>query len=411
MRRCLGFMPTVLVEGPRGCGKTTTARRFADSELLLDDDAAARGHAEHGTLPLHNGPFPMLIDEWQLAPAVWNRVRHASDDMQSPGRFILTGSANPADDATRHSGAGRVTRVRMRPMSLYETGDSSGSVSLSTLLAGGVCLALPASSAARPEFDLREVANMICKGGWPACRNMDVPETQDFLVAYLDEVCRVDVPRVNGVRHDPVNIHRTLQSLARHTASSPAVRTLACDVGVGSPISFETIRSYLDALTRIFVMEDQNPWAPHLLSRARLRKTVKRHLVDPALAACVLSATPEQLFNDRETLGHFFESLVVRDLRIYAQACRASVFHYRDNNNLEVDAVVQSRDGAWIAVEVKLGDPKSVDTAAASLLTLRRLVDTQRTGQPSKLLVITATGYAYERSDGVAITPITLLGP
>ena len=412
IRRCLGFMPTVLIEGPRGCGKTTTARGFADSELLLDSDSAAREHAEHGTLPLHDGPFPMLIDEWQLAPAVWNRVRRASDDMQTPGRFILTGSADPADDTTRHSGAGRVVRVRMRPMSLHETGDSTGAVSLSALLAGGVCSASRTSPITRPEAELRQLVDVICRGGWPVCRNMGAADAQDFITAYLEEVCRVDVPRVNGVRHDPVGVRRIVQALARHTASSPTMRTLAADVGVGSPVSHETLRSYLDALTRIFVVEDQNPWTPRLTSRARLRKACKRHLADPALAVSALNATPPQhLFDDRETLGHLFESLVVRDLRVYAQACRATVLHYRDSNNLEADAVVQSRDGAWMAVEVKLGAPESVDTAAASLLKLHRLVDTRHSGRPAKLLVITATGYAYERSDGVAVTPITLLGP
>ena len=288
MGRYLGFMPTVLIDGPRGCGKTTTARRFADSELLLDNDSAARDHAEHGTLPLHGGPFPMLIDEWQLAPAVWNRVRRASDDMQTPGRFILTGSADPADDTTRHSGAGRVTRVRMRPMSLYETGDSNGAVSLSVLLTGGVCSARQAAPVARPEAELRELVEVICRGGWPACRGMDTTEAQDFIAAYLEEVCHMDAPRVNGVRHDPVGIRRTVQSLARHTASSPTIRTLTADVGVGSPVSHETLRSYLDALTRIFVVEDQNPWAPRLTSQhqaAQSRQTAPRR----PRAGCVRS--------------------------------------------------------------------------------------------------------------------------
>ena len=240
---------------------------------------------------------------------------------------------------------------------------------------------------------------------------MHPAEAQDFIAVYLDEVCRVDAPRVNGVRHDPAGIQRTVQSLARHTASSPTMRTLAADVGVGSPVSYETLRSYLDALTRVFVIEDQNSWAPHLTSCARLRKVAKRHLTDPALAVSALNATRRRLFNDRETLGHLFESLVVRDLRVYAQANRASVLHYRNSNHLEADAIVQSRNGAWIAAEIKLGTPTSVDSAAASLLKLRRLVDPNPSGRPAKLLVITATGYAYERSDGVAVTPITLLGP
>ena len=410
IERRLRLLPTVLIEGPRGCGKTTTARRSARGEVLLDQDANAREHAEHGTLPLGAGPFPLLIDEWQLAPQTWNRVRRASDDMGAPGRFILTGSANPADDITRHSGAGRVARVRMRPLSLYESGGSDGSVSLASLLDGGACSAWRAGSG-RADAELRDVVEVLCRGGWPACRSMSVSDAQEFLDVYLEEVCRVDVPRVNGIRHDPAAVRRTLVSLARHSAASPAGSTLASDVGGGQPIGSETLKAYLDALERIFVVEDQPAWAPHLASRSRLRKAPKRHLVDPALAACLLGASPGRLLGDREMLGHLFESMVVRDLRVYGQASGATVLHYLDSNHLEADAVVERRDGTWLAAEVKLGEGASVDAAAASLLKLRQRVDASRMGRPAKLLVITATGYAHERADGVAVAPVTMLGP
>ena len=408
--RRLRLLPTVLIEGPRGCGKTTTARRVADRELLLDQDADARGHAAHGTLPLDRGPFPLLIDEWQLAPQVWNRIRRAGDDMQSPGRFILTGSANPAEDITRHSGAGRVARVRMRPMSLYELGASTGAVSVASMLDGDVCSAWR-EGAGRTDAELRDVVEALCRGGWPACRTMSVSEAQEFLGLYLDEICRVDVPRINGVRHDPAAVRRMIVSLARHSAASPSGSTLASDVGGGRPIAYETLAAYLDAVGRVFIMEDQPAWSPHLASRSRLRKAPKRHLADPALAAAALGAGPQRLFGDRGMLGHLFESMVVRDLRVYARASGAEVFHYLDSNGLEADAIVQRTDGAWLAVEVKLGEPASVDTAAGSLLKLRDRVDTGRMGAPAKLLVVTATGYAHERSDGVAVVPLPLLGP
>ena len=408
--RRLRLLPTVLIEGPRGCGKTTTARRVADREILLDQDADARGHAAHGTLPLDRGPFPLLIDEWQLAPQVWNRVRRAGDDMQSPGRFILTGSANPTDDITRHSGAGRVARVRMRPMSLHESGASTGAVSVASLFGGGACSAWR-EGAGRTDAELRGVVEALCRGGWPACRTMSVGEAQEFLGLYIDEICRVDVPRINGVRHDPAAVRRTIVSLARHSAASPSGSALASDIGGARPIAHETLAAYLDALERVFIVEDQPAWSPHLASRSRLRKAPKRHLADPALAAAALGAGPQRLFDDREMLGHLFESMVVRDLRVYAQASGAEVFHYLDSNRLEADAIVQRPDGAWLAVEVKLGAPASVDAAAGSLLKLRHRVDTGRMGAPAKLLVVTATGYAHERSDGVAVAPLTLLGP
>jgi len=408
--RRLRLLPTVLIEGLRGCGKTTTARRVANRELLLDLDANARSHAAHGTLPLDRGPFPLLIDEWQLAPQVWNRVRRAGDALQSSGRYLLTGSANPTDDITRHSGAGRVARVRMRPMSLYESGASTGAVSVASLLDGGVCSAWPEGDG-RTDAELRYVIEALCRGGWPACRAMSVGEAQEFLRLYLDETCRVDVPRVNGVRHDPAAVRRTIVSLARHSAASPSGSTLASDIGGGKPIAHETLAGYLDALERIFVAEDQPAWSPHLASRSRLRKASKRHLADPALAAAALGAGPQRLFDDREMLGHLFESMVVRDLRVYAQASGAEVFHFLDSNRLEADAIVQRTDGSWLAVEVKLGEATSVDGAAEALLRLRERVDTRRMGEPAKLLVVTATGYAHERSDSVAVAPLTLLGP
>ena len=295
-------------------------------------------------------------------------------------------------------------------MSLYESGASTGAVSVASLLDGGVCSAWQ-DGGGRPEAELRDVIETLCRGGWPACRAMAASAAQEFLGLYLDEICRVDVPRIKGTRHDPAAVRRTIVSLARHSAASPSGSTLAADIGRAQPIAHETLAAYLDALERIFIVEDQPAWSPHLASRSRLRKAPKRHLADPALAASALGASAQRLFDDRGMLGHLFESMVVRDLRVYAQASGAEVFHFLDSNRLEADAIVQQTDGTWLAVEVKLGEAASVDAAAESLLKLRDRVDTRRMGEPAKLLVVTATGYAHERSDGVAVAPLTLLGP
>ena len=407
----LSVMPTVLIEGPRGCGKTTTARQFANREYLLDTDLDAREHAVHGTLPLGEGPHPLLLDEWSAAPPLWNRVRRASDDGPGPGQFILTASANPVDDITRHSGAGRVSRIRMRPMSLQESGASDGTISLAELFAGKtVSTRLRSTPSREGDIELRHIVDWLCRGGWPACRGMTPVEAQIFLDDYLGEIARVDMPRAVTVDHNPENIRRLLVSLARHSASPVPVKTLAEDVGRAKAVSHETLVAYLDALTRIFAAEDQPAWSTHLKSKSTLRKTPKRHLVDPALAVAALRSNPDRLFADRKALGCLFESMAVRDLRVYAQANDASVHHYRDNTGLEADAILERRDGAWMAVEVKLGGSGAVEEAAASLVKLRDRVDTAVIGEPARLLVLTATGGCWERADGVTVAPLSMLG-
>ena len=395
----------VVIEGPRACGKTRTARHRAASEVLLDTDETARRAIAVDPALVLEGSTPRLIDEWQLEPTIWNHVRRAVDDRGARGQFILTGSAVPADDVTRHSGAGRITRLRMRPMSLFESGHSSGTVSLKGLLD-----AVPAS-AADPRLEIGDLIERICVGGWPALVSLDSKDAMLTLRGYVDEIARADMSRVDGVRRDPERVSRLLRSLARNVATYVAVTTLAA--GVERPdesLDDNTAHRYLDALDRLMVTENQPAWAPHLRSKASFRRSVKRHFVDPSLAVAALDATPDRLKADLNLTGFLFESLVVRDLRVYAQAAGANVLQYRDNTGLEVDAIVETRDGRWGAFEIKLG-AGSVDEGASSLLRFARKVDTSKSGKPSVLAVIVGNGYGYVRPDGVAVAPIGALGP
>ena len=404
MALALEAVPIVVVEGVKGCGKTWTGLRHARSKVMLADAPEARRGAE--TVPRHvlDGPRPRLVDEWQTVPSIWDSARHLVDEVRQVGCFILTGSARPLDEVTRHSGAGRVRRVRMRPMSLAESGESDGSVSLGALLEGGGCEA-PASAVTVPDL-----AEILCRGGWP--RNLGRPAhaAQELLEGYLDEMARLNLPEASGTRHNPVRVLRLLASLARNTASTASLSTLARDAAGDPPLSWSATAAYLDALERVFLVEDLPAWSARLRSRARLQQSPKRHFVDPSLAAAVLGASPVRLIEDLETLGLLFESLVVRDLRVYASANRANVYHARSSYGDEFDAVIERRDGAWVPVEVKLG-ARRVDDAARSLLKGCAAVDTSDRGEPANMLVVMATGYAYRRPDGVSVVPITALGP
>jgi predicted AAA+ superfamily ATPase len=394
-----------VIEGPRACGKTATARQIAVSEVLLDIDTNARAAIEVDPALVLDGPTPRLLDEWQIEPAIWNHVRRAIDDRSGPGQFILTGSAVPPDDITRHTGAGRISRLRMRPMSLFETDRSSGSISLSELLEGRM------SPSSDPGLSVADLAKEIALGGWPGLRGRSVEDALLAVRDYLEEIARVDVGRVDGTHRDPGRVTRLLASLARNIATHTAATTLAEDTGgADGPLKDDTVREYLAALERLMVVEDQPAWAPHLRSKHRLRTASKRHFVDPSLAVAALGATPDRLLGDLNLLGFLFESLVVRDLRVYAQATDAWVSQYRDSGGLEVDAIVEASDGRWMAFEVKLGQGQ-IDAAAASLERFAARIDTARCGSPALLGVIVATGYGYRRKDGVAVIPIGALGP
>ena len=395
----------VLVEGPRATGKTATAARAAASDVLLDVDDNARRMIGADPPAVLIGDTPRLIDEWQLEPAIWNHVRREIDRRGAPGQFILTGSAVPADDIARHTGAGRFVRLRMRPLSLYESGRSNGEISLQRLLDGAE------QRAGRSETSIAEVAELVCAGGWPGHVGKTPPGTLRVNRGYLDDIRRTDVSRASGKTRDPVKVGRLLRSLARNVATPVALSKLAAEVGEdGRALKTDTVAEYLDALDRLMVVENQPAWSPHLRSRTALRQTPVRHFVDPSLAVAALRATPARLTADLEFLGLLFESLVVRDLRVHAQAADAQVFHYREKDGLEVDAVVEAADGRWAAFEIKLGE-RWVDDGASSLRRLARRLEHSDHGKPSALAVIVPTGYGYVRPGEVGVIPIGALGP
>ncbi len=398
-------MGAIVVEGPKTCGKTATARNVAASEVLLDVDENARRMVGVDPSSVLRGETPRLIDEWQTEPAIWNHIRRAVDDRASPGQFILTGSAVPADDVTRHTGAGRLTRLRMRPMSLFEAKQSSGEISLRQLLDGVRQRSEPS------RLTIGKLAELVCAGGWPG--HLDRPWALRLRMNrdYLNEIRRVDVSRVSGARRDPVKVGRLLRSLARNVATPATISTLVADVrGSGATMKWETAAEYLDALERLMIVEDIPAWQPHLRSRTTLRTTPVRHFADPSLAVAALRATPKRLMDDLEFFGLLFESMVVRDLRVYAQAVDAEVFHYREKGGLEADVIVEAEDGRWAAFEVKLGE-RWVEEGAT---TLRRVADRMKLGgrgEPSALAVIIPNGYGHVRAGEVGVIPVGTLGP
>ena len=401
------FAGAVVIEGPKACGKTETARQIARSEVLLDIDPAARQAASITPARVLKGDTPRLVDEWQQVPEIWNHVRREVDRRRKPGQFILTGSSLPAEDILRHSGAGRVSRLLMRPMSLFETGHSTGEVSMKELFYGRI------QGADDGGLVVEDIADRIAVGGWPTHLSMNVSRAIRSTRDYVNEVIRTDIVSVDSVRRNPQKLGRLMASLARNVSTQASLNTLVADVeGTEGTIHRQTVRGYLTALERLMIIEDQTAWAPHLRSRTRMRQAAKRHFVDPSLAAATLNATPERLLDDLEFMGFLFESMVVRDLRIYAQPLDGLVFHYRDETDLEVDAIVQIGDGRWGAFEIKLGSGSGiVDDAAQNLLAFAAKIDEDRSGAPTVLSVITGTGYGFQREDGVWVLPIGALGP
>nr|WP_274606999.1 DUF4143 domain-containing protein [Agrococcus sp. KRD186] len=395
----MGRAGAVLVEGPKACGKTATASRHVSSIVRVDTDPTVAGQVQADPALVLEGARPRLLDEWQVHPELWNAVRRAVDDAPERGQFVLTGSTAPASDAVRHSGAGRFARLRMRTMSLFESGDSDATVSVADLLNGSA----PRASTAELDFDA--LLARIARGGWPGFVGLPDSAVHANLRDYADTVASVDI-RTAGKDRDPGRVHRLMVALARSIATEATVSTLARDE---TSLSRDVVREYLDALSRIFVVEDQPAWSAHLRSTATLRKEPKRQLCDPSLALALVGGNATALRRDPGFAGQLFESLVVHDLRVLTQPLGGSVYHARDSAGREVDAIVQLPSGQWSAFEVKLGAGEApVEMAAASLKAFAENVDER---DAPVLTVVTGTGASYRRADGVNVVAIGALSP
>ncbi|MDR1213830.1 MAG: DUF4143 domain-containing protein [Propionibacteriaceae bacterium] len=408
VRNALGTFGAVIIQGPRAVGKTTSGQRLAASSVRLDSSPNLVTLAEVAPGRVLDGPTPRLVDEWQLAPTLWNAVRHEVDDRGVAGQFILTGSATPADDITRHGGAGRFHRETLRPMSLDESGDSTRQVGFAALFHVPIDEKAEDPVAGLGGPTVEDYAELVVRGGWPALVTQPTRSPTEYLADYLDDVARVDL-RFAGLSADPIRVGALQRALARNTATEASANKLSVEAEIPLPgaapaeVSAQTVRKYVDALTRIFVVEEQPAWAPHLRSKVRLRVHPKWHFIDPSLASAALRTGPETLLADLNAFGLLFESLAVRDLRIYAQRLGGAVYHYRDDSGLEVDAVVELGDGRWAAFEVKLGGTSQVERAAMNLRKLVAKVSEQRTRRLCSLNVLTAGHESYTRPDSVNV--------
>lgn len=393
----------ILIEGAKGCGKTKTALQVVSSFVHFDVDEQVRIRMEIDPRSVLNGLTPRLLDEWQEFPQIWNHVRREVDERGKKGQFILTGSATPDDFVKRHSGAGRFSIIKMRPMSLFEKGWSTGEVSLAALLNGDV----PSSESVI--FDLGELAEKITLGGWPGLIDANSKEGLRFVSDYISLIAEVDLSKVSKKRRDPYKVMRLLQSIARNISTEVSLSAIAKDTG-GSDggLDDETVADYLDALVRLMSVENLPAWNTHIRGADMLRRSPKRHFVDPSLAIGALGLSIDKIVADLNFFGLLFESLVIRDLKIYAEVNSGKVYHYRDSRGLEIDAIVENADGTWGAFEIKLGIG-AVDTAAANLLKFADKIDIQKTKAPTTLTVITGNGFAHHRPDGVNVVPLSVL--
>ncbi len=400
----------VLIEGPKWCGKTTTAEQIAKSVLYMDDPQSKEQNVNMAALNpkrLLSGETPRLIDEWQIAPKLWDAIRFEVDHRDDLGQFVLTGSAVPPDTKEiTHSGTGRFSWLMMRPMSLYESGESTGEVSLSRLFEG------KGEVDGESKLDLERIAFLICRGGWPRSIDMRDKIALNQAIDYYDAVVHSDINRADGVEKNPERVKRLMRSLARNQGQQIANTAIAADIAVNdeSTINQETVASYISALKKIFVVEDMPAWNPNLRSKSAIRTSDTRYFVDASIAAAALGIGPNDLINDLNTMGFLFETMCVRDLRVYAEALGGSVYHFRNKAGLECDAVVHLRNGSYGLIEIKLGGEKLIREGVETLTSLTESIDTSKMKEPAFRMILTAADqYAYRREDGICIVPVGCL--
>lgn len=408
-RKVLG-KGAVLIEGPKWCGKTTTAKQLAKSVLDLGDASVLKQSAqmiEISPQSLLEGTTPRLIDEWQALPPIWDSIRSEVDKRGKPSQFILTGSSVlPDADETIHSGTGRFAHIMMRPMSLYESGESSGTISLKDLFDGKT------PEVQQCNLTIDDIAYLTCRGGWPWATLISKDVALDQAFDYVDSVIKRDIQRVDKVKRNPERARLLLRSYARNISQQVSYATIRKDMlaNDASTLDEDTVADYIKALKKLFVIEDLAAWNPNIRSKAAIRTGDTRHFVDPSIGTAVLGLGPNDLFNDLESFGLFFEDLVVRDLRVYAEALDGQLYHYRDSNGLECDTVLHRRNGSYALLEVKLGGEEPINDGAASMIELAGKIDTDKMPAPSFMAVIIGVGkYAYRRPDGVYVIPIGCL--
>ena len=399
----------VLIEGAKWCGKTTSAKHIAKSVIEMDRPDMTEQYQQMARIKPSNlldGEIPHLIDEWQIAPNIWNAVRYEVDQRSEFGQFILTGSSVPANlDESTHTGTGRIVRMRMRPMSLFESRDSSGQVSLTDLFEGK-------EISAKDNHSIEDIAYLICRGGWPLALNCKERIALKQAYDYYDAVVNDDISRVDGIKRGPERTKRLMRSYARNVSTQASLETMRTDVINNDIETFdkESLYGYINALKRIFVIEDSLAWNPNLRSKTAIRTSDTRYFVDPSIAVAALGIGPTDLVDDLEYMGLMFENLSVRDLRIYADSLEGSIYHYRDKTGLECDAVIHLRNGSYGLAEIKLGGDKLINEGAENLLKLADRIDTDKMKKPAFMMVLCGVApFAYKREDGIFVVPIGCL--